>query len=160
MGGLKKTKVATPQSGTEKGKEIKIITKHVVTVSDVEKNPRLLKLLYVISLPKDGISEKGLVCVLYHMSEKNSNVGYRFNVIGGNPVSKDLLNDLTYLKYTGLVEVTEHRKLRVTGMGKEILDKVSANMQREFDELKKLFEENWSKVLPVDVEISLKARKR
>ncbi|MEM4542186.1 MAG: hypothetical protein QW159_03470 [Desulfurococcaceae archaeon] len=160
MGGLKKTKVATTQTGGEKGKEIRIVTKHVVTVSDVEKNPRLVKLLYVLSIPRDGISEKGLTYVLYYMSEKNKSIGYTFTTVGGTPVSRDLMNDLTLLKYTGLVEVDESKKLRVTGMGKELLDKVSQKMLSDFEELRKLFEENWPKVLPIDVEVSLKSRKR
>ena len=160
MGGLKKARVATPQAGGEKGKEIRIVTKHVVTVSDVEKNPRLIKLLYVLSIPRDGISEKGLTYVLYYMSEKNKSIGYTFTTVGGTPVSRDLMNDLTLLKYTGLVEVDESKKLRVTGMGKELLDKVSQKMLSDFEELRKLFEENWPKVLPIDVEVSLKSRKR
>jgi hypothetical protein len=59
MGGLKKQKVATPVSGAEKSKDVKIITRHVVTLSEVEKNPRLVTLLYIVSLAKNGISEKG-----------------------------------------------------------------------------------------------------
>lgn len=158
MGGLKKTKVATPQAGTEKGKEIRIVTKHVYTVSDVEKNPRLLKLLYVISLNKEGVSEKALAHVLHYMNSSGVNTGYKFTVIGGVPVSRDLLSDITILKYTGLVEVDASKKLRVTGQGKDLLDKVASNMQAELETLKKSFEENWGKVVPIDVEVSLKSR--
>lgn len=158
MGGLKKAKVATPQAGTEKGKEIRIVTKHVYTVSDVEKNPRLIKLLYVISLAKEGMSEKALTYVLHHMTDSGVNTGYKFIVVGGVPVSRELLNDLTILKYTGLVELDSAKKLRVTGSGKDLLDKMMPSIQSELDVIKKAFEENWNKVIPIDVEVSLKSK--
>ncbi|MEM1850735.1 MAG: hypothetical protein QXD40_06525, partial [Desulfurococcaceae archaeon] len=103
MGGLKKSKAATPQAGTEKGKEIKILTRHVITVSDILKNQRILRLLYLISLATNGISEKALAHLVYSV-EKSSNIklGYNFVLLGDTPVSKDLINDLTSLKYTGL----------------------------------------------------------
>lgn len=159
MGGLKKPKTATPQSGTEKGKEIRIVTRHVITISEVEKNPRLLKLLYVISLAKNGISEKGLAHILHYMMGSGVNLGYKFSIIGGVPTSRDLLNDLVALKYTGLVEVLANKKLQVTGQGKELLEKIVSNMAGDFEVIKKAFEENWPKVVPIDVEVSLRAQK-
>lgn len=162
MGGLKKSKVATPQTGTEKGKEIKILTRHVVTVSDILKNPRALKLLYLISLAANGISEKALAHLIYSI-EKSSDIkiGYNFVLLGDAPVSKDLINDLTSLKYTGLVEMSlKNKKLIVTGLGKEVLNKAMESIQSEIGALRKVFEETWPKVAPVDVEASLRATKR
>lgn len=160
MGGLKKQKVATPTTGSEKGKEVKIVTRHVVTLSDVEKNPRLLTLLYIISLAKNGISEKALVNLLYLMKENGLNLGYSFVVIGNTPSSKDLLGDLTVLKYTGLVEVAGNKKLVVTSLGKELLSKVASVISAQEDTIKKLYEVLYPKVVPVDVEIDLKSRAR
>ncbi|MGC8982861.1 MAG: hypothetical protein ACP5KA_03805 [Desulfurococcaceae archaeon] len=158
MGGLKKPKVATPTGGSEK--EIRIVTRHVFTAADVEKNPRLVKLLYVISLCKDGVSEKGLAHLLNHMASLNAGLGYKFDVIGGVPVSRELMNDLTVLKYTGLVEVLGNRKLRATSAGRELLEKVAPKLQGELEAIKKAFEESWPKVVPIDVEVSLKAQRR
>lgn len=162
MGGLKKTKVATPQTSTEKGKEIRIVTRHIVTASDVAKNPRALKLLYLISLAANGISEKALSHLVYNI-EKNSNVnlGYSFALLGDTPVSRDLVNDLTSLKYTGLVEMSlKNRKLVLTGLGKEVLEKAMESIQSDVDALRKAFEETWPKIAPVDVEATLKAKRR
>lgn len=162
MGGLKKQKVATPQSGAEKGKEIKIITKPVVTVSDIMKNSRALKLLYLISLTNNGISEKALTFLVYNIEKGTSiRLGYSFVTVGDIPVSKELNNDLTSLKYTGLVEVSlKNKKLIVTGIGKETLDKAVNIIQGDVETLRKVFEEVWPKVAPIDVEASLKATKR
>ncbi|MEM0001540.1 MAG: hypothetical protein QXS24_05985 [Desulfurococcaceae archaeon] len=162
MGGLKKAKVASTQTGQEKGKEIKIVSRSVVTVADIMKNQRALKLLYLISLATNGISEKALAHLVYSM-EKDSNVklGYNFVVIGDTPVSKELTNELTTLKYTGLVEVSlKNKKLYITGQGKEVLDKAASIIQDSIDGLRKVFEEIWPKIAPVDVEASLKAVKR
>ena len=160
MGGLKKQKVATPVSGSEKSKEVKIITKHVVTLSEVEKNPRLLTLLYIISLAKNGISEKALVNLIYYMRESGLNLGYNFIVISSTPTSRELLGDLTLLKYTGLVEVSQNKKLVVTSLGREVLSKVSPAISNQEDFIKKLYETLYPRIVPVDVEIDLKSRSR
>lgn len=160
MGGLKKQKVATPTSSAEKSKEVKIVTKHVVTPSDIEKNPRLITLLYIISLARNGISEKALVNLLYLMRESGVNLGYNFIVLGNTPTSKDLLGDLTLLKYAGLVEVSENKKLLITSLGKELLSKTLALLGDQESAIKKLYETLYPKVAPIDVEIDLKSRSR
>lgn len=162
MGGLKKVKTATPQAGTEKGKEIKIVTRHVITASDVLKNPRIVKLLYIISLAQDGISEKALAHLVYSM-EKDAGVklGYNFALLGGSPVSRELLNDLTSLKYTGLVEVSlKNKRLVLTGVGKEALERAVESIQSEVEAINKAFQEAWPKITPIDLEATLKASKR
>ncbi len=160
MGGLKKQKVATPVTGSEKSKDVKIVTRHVITLSDVEKNQRLLTLLYIISLAKNGISEKALVSLLYLMRENGLNLGYNFVVLGNAPSSRDLLGDLTILKYTGLVEVSDNKKLVVTSLGRELLSKVASVISPHEDAIKKLYEALYPKVAPFDVEIDLKSRSR
>lgn len=160
MGGLKKQKVATPVSGAEKSKDVKIVTRHVVTLSEVEKNPRLVTLLYIVSLAKSGISEKALVNLVYLMRENGFNLGYNFVVVGNTPTSRDLLGDLTLLKYIGLVEVAGNKKLVVTSLGRELLSKVVPVISSQEDTIKKLYEALYPKVAPVDVEIDLKSRAR
>jgi hypothetical protein len=164
VGGLKKPKISSQQAATsgEKGKEIRIVTRHVVTVNDVVKNPRLIKLLYLISLSNNGLSEKALSHLVYNIEkEQKGRFGYEFTLVGDTPVSKELLNDLTTLKYTGLVEVSiKNRKLYVTSGGREILDKIIESIKTDIDALKKSFEETWPKIAPIDVEAGLKASKR
>jgi len=162
MGGLKKSKEASTHTGQEKGKEIRIVTKPVVTVADIMKNQRAIKLLYLISLASSGISEKALAHLVYGIEKNtNSKLGYNFVVLGDTPVSKELINELTSLKYTGLVEVSlKNKKLYITSQGKEVLDKSLNTIQGSIDDLKKAFEEIWPKIAPIDVEASLKAVKR
>lgn len=162
MGGLKKQKIATPQSGGEKGKEIKIVTKHIVTVADIVKNTRALRLLYIISLAENGISERALQRLVYSIEKETGlKLGYNFTLLGDQPVSRELLNDLTSLKYTGLVEVSlKNRKLVVTGSGREVIDKSTSLIQSDIEVLKRTYTEIWPKIAPVDVEASLKATRR
>jgi len=147
-------------SGAEKSKDVKIVTRHVVTLSEVEKNPRLVALLYIVSLAKSGISEKALVSLVYLMRENGFNLGYNFVVVGNTPTSRDLLGDLTLLKYIGLVEVAGNKKLVVTSLGRELLSKVAPVISSQEDTIKKLYEALYPKVAPVDVEIDLKSRAR
>ncbi|MEM4482226.1 MAG: hypothetical protein QXK88_00210 [Desulfurococcaceae archaeon] len=160
MGGLKKSKVSTPTGSGEKGKEIKIVTRSIISASDVEKNPRLLKLLYVISLLENGISEKALVHLVRGIEEVGVKFGYTFIKLGDMLTSRELINDLTALKYTGMVEVSRGKKLVVTGVGKELLDKSSGLIQGEISTLKKAFDETWPRVAPIDLEVNLKATRR
>lgn len=163
MGGLKKPKVSSAPTATgEKGKEIKIVTRHPVTINEIMKNPRALKLLYVISLAENGISEKALVRLIYSMEkEMGIKLGYDFVTIGDTPVSKELSSELVSLKYTGLVELSlKNKKLYITGQGKEIIDKSMNVIKDSAENLRKAYSEIWPKIAPIDVEASLKASKR
>ncbi|MEM1864320.1 MAG: hypothetical protein QXN10_05415 [Desulfurococcaceae archaeon] len=143
---------------TEKSKEIKIVSKQVVTLSDIEKNPRLIKLLYIISLT-NGISEKALIQLLYLMKENGLDLNYRFINIANMISSKDVLNELVMLKYAGLIEVI-HRKIAITGLGKEFLSKKLDKLGNDAEVLKKLYSELKPKIAPIDVEIDIKARRK
>ncbi len=164
MGGLKKPKVSGQQQAgsSEKGKEIRIVAKPVVTVNDVVKNPRAIKLLYIVSLASSGISEKALANLVYLIDkEKGKLFGYNYTLIGDTPTSKELLNDLTSLKYTGLVELSlKNKKLYITSSGKEVLEKTIESIKSDVEELRKAYEEIWPRVAPIDVEAGLKASKR
>jgi hypothetical protein len=113
-----------------------------------------------VSLAKSGISEKALVNLVYLMRENGFNLGYNFVVVGNTPTSRDLLGDLTLLKYIGLVEVAGNKKLVVTSLGRELLSKVTPVISSQEDTIKKLYEALYPKVAPVDVEIDLKSRAR
>ncbi|WP_440059841.1 hypothetical protein ACSU1N_01370 [Thermogladius sp. 4427co] len=151
----------TPQQPqTTKSKELKIVTRHVVTLSDVEKNPRLIKLLYIISSFKD-ISEKALLYLLYYMHQNGYGMGYNFIVIGQVPSSKDVSSDLTVLKYLGLVEVNERKKLSISSLGREFLAKhVETTLKNEKETIDKLVNELRVKIAPVDAEVEIRVKKR
>lgn len=163
MGGLKKPKISSAPTATgEKGKEIKIVTKQAITIGDIMKNPRILKVLYLISMAENGISEKALIHLVYTIEkELGLKLGYNYVTIGGIPVSRDLSNDLTSLKYTGLVELSlKNKKLYITGQGKEVLEKSMDQIKEEAEDLRKAFTEAWPKIAPIDLEASLKTTKR
>ncbi|MET1159954.1 MAG: hypothetical protein ABWW65_03245 [Thermoprotei archaeon] len=138
-----------------KSKEIKIITKHVVTLQDIEKDLRKIKLLYIMS-EFGEISEKALQYLLYEMKNKGYDLGYNFTVVGRVPTSKELFNDLIALKYTGLVETNAIRKLVISSLGREFLEKHSSKISdEEKNNIKNLIEELRVKVKPIDVEVEM-----
>ncbi|MCY0868359.1 MAG: hypothetical protein OWQ48_03905 [Desulfurococcus sp.] len=148
------------EAGSEKSKEVKIIARQVVTPHDLERNTRAVKLLYLVSLNGgSGISEKALVNLAYLMKQSGYDLGYSFVLLGQNPSSRDLLNDLTMLKYLGFVEVNAKRKLVATGLGKEFLE-THATIISDAEVLKNLFNELKPKIAPFDVEVDVKARRR
>jgi len=142
------------QSST-KSKELKIITRHVVTINDVLKDPRKIKILYLIN-EFEEISEKALQYLVYWLkSEKNIDLGYDFLVIGNVPSSKDLKMDLVALLYVGALETNpKNKKLRVTSMGKELLGKVNLGKE-ELDKIAANAKEYEAKVKSIDAEVEL-----
>ncbi|AFL66030.1 hypothetical protein [Desulfurococcus amylolyticus] len=146
-------------TGAEKGKEIKIVTKHVVTPSDLEKNPRAVKLLYIISL-SNGISEKALMSLLYLMTQNGYDLGYSFTLLTQSPTSRDVLNELTMLKYLGFVEVGANKKLIISSAGKEFLEAHLNIVGGDAETIKKLFSDLKPKIQPLDVEVDVKTKRR
>ena len=142
------------QSST-KSKELKIITRHVVTINDVLKDPRKIRILYLIN-EFEEISEKALQYLVYWLkSEKNIDLGYDFLVIGNVPSSKDLKMDLVALLYVGALEANpKNKKLRVTGIGKELLGKVDLDKE-ELDKIVANAKEYEAKVKSIDAEVEL-----
>ncbi len=144
-------------SKPSKTKELKIITKHVVTIDDVAKDPRKLKLLYLVNALEE-ISEKALQYLIYWLkTEKQLDLGYEFLVIGNVPSSKDLKTDIVALLYVGALETNpRNKKLRVTSIGKELLEKtVTENMKPEFDRVVAAAKELEAKVKSIDAEVEL-----
>jgi hypothetical protein len=153
--------VSKPQQPqATKGKELKIVTRHVVSLTDVEKNPRLIKLLYITSLFKD-ISEKALLHLLYYMRQNGYDLGYNFIVIGQTPTSKDVSSDLAVLKYLGLLEVNEKKKLVTSSLGKEFIAKhLETTLKNEKEAIDKLVNELKVKIAPIDAEVEIKVKRR
>jgi hypothetical protein len=153
--------VSKPQQPqATKGKELKIVTRHVVSLTDVEKNPRLIKLLYITSLFKD-ISEKALLHLLYYMRQNGYDLGYNFVVIGQTPTSKDVSSDLAVLKYLGLLEVNEKKKLATSSLGKEFIVKhLETTLKNEKEAIDKLVNELKVKIAPIDAEVEIKVKRR
>ncbi len=143
-----------------KSKELKIITKHVITLKDIENDPRKIKLLYIVQ-QLGSISEKALQYLLYLMKEKGYDLGYNFVLLGNIPSSKEVLNDTLALRYVGLMETNPRRKLVVTSLGKEFLEKHNNVISdEEKDQIKKLIDELRIQIAPIDAEVEVLSRPR
>jgi len=148
------------QPATEKSKEVKIIAKQVFTLSDIEKNPRALKLLYIIN-NMGVISEKALQYLLYYMKESGVDFKYAFTTIGGAPSSRELLNEILSLKYVGLIESLPNRKIVLTGLGKEFLaGRLNALSEEEKNLLNKALGEVKPRIVPIDAEVDIKLKRQ
>ncbi len=148
------------KSSASKSKELKIITRHVITIKDIEKDPRKIKLLYIIN-QVGGISEKALQYLIYYMKEKGYDLGYSFVMLGDMPSSKGVINDTLALRYVGLAETNPRRKIVTTSLGKEFLDKHKDVIpDEEKDEIKKLAEELRPHIAPIDAEVEVMSRPR
>ena len=108
-----------------KSKELKITTKHVITIDQIRSNVRAVKLLYTIYRFGE-ITEKALIHLIKDLKEEGIDLKYTITEIAGNLVSKELREELTALLYVGLVESTvPSKKLRITSQGKEFLENIS-----------------------------------
>lgn len=151
--------LSKPTTSSGKTKEIKIVTKQIITLDDILNDPRKIKLLYIIS-EFGGLSEKALQHLIYEMKLKEYDLKYDFTLVGKIPSSKELLNDLLALKYTDLVETTSSKKITISSRGKEFLEKYGDKISSEEKEnIKKLVEELRVKIKPLDLEVEMKFRK-
>ncbi|MEM1681304.1 MAG: hypothetical protein QXT76_03280 [Sulfolobales archaeon] len=131
-------------------KELKIVARPVITVDDAIKDSKKVSVLGVVKSLGE-VSERGLISCLYILkTEKDRDLGYPFQVIGAVVNSRELLEDIRVLLYLGLLEVTEGRKLRLTSLGKELLDKLTEGQKQVLDELTKVVEEVKQRVLSED----------
>lgn len=131
-------------------KELKIVSRPVVTIEEAVKDNRKVGILSIVSNLGE-ISERGLINCLYILrTEKGKDLGYSFQVIGSAVNSRELLEDIRILLYLGLFEVTESRKLRLTSLGRELLDKLSSGQRERLEELLKVVEEVKQRVLSED----------
>ncbi len=146
------------KSSSTKSKELKIITRHVITLDDIKNDPRKIKLLYIIDTV-GGISEKALQHLIYYMKNSEYDLGYDFILLGNTPSSKMLHNDIVALLYVGLIETNPRRKLVTTSLGKEFLEKVKDNIpEDEKENIKKLIDDLRIKIAHIDMEVELSYR--
>lgn len=150
--------MSTP-GGEKKGKEIKFETRQIITPEQVMRNERLMKLLYIVGTYGE-ISEKALHTLIHDLKEAGIDLGYQFFKIGNVITSKQLKDDVVSLLYVDFLEtVGRAKKFRVTGMGREALDKTS--LPTEFvDKVKKKVEELRAKIAAIDAEVELFQRDR
>lgn len=145
-------------SSQQKTKELRIVTKHVITLDVVKNDLRKQKLLNIINAYGE-VSEKALTHLIYLLkTEKGFDLNYNFTLIAGVPSSKGIKEDLMALLYVGLLEVNpRNRKIRLTSLGKEFLannplpEDLAKNITNLVNELK-------TKVVSYDVEVDLIVR--
>ena len=127
----------------------------VITLDEIKRDERKMKLLHIINY-LGSISERALTHLLYLLKEeKGIDLGYKFVVLGGKPVSKDVLEDIRALLYVGLIENNpKNRKLQITSNGLEFLEK-NQLPKEVMDDVYQAIEELKPKILPIDAEVEL-----
>jgi uncharacterized protein YwgA len=143
--------------GPGKGKELKIVTRHVVTIDQVRGDKAKVRLLHTIKAYGE-ISEKALQHLVYEMKEAGVDLGYDFTVIGNVPFSKKLREDIVALLYVGLLETNpKNKKLRVTSMAVSDFLPTVPLPEEETKKIEETVEQLRSKVASIDAEVELAA---
>jgi len=149
--------LSQPGSQT-KSKELKLVTKQVVTSDSVKEDKRKLQLLYLIS-NFDGISEKALLYAISELKNKGLDLGYNIVTLGNNVTSPQVKDDLTALLYLGLLENDQAKMLKVSSNGKDFLE--SNPVDEAFkNQLTTLIQELKEKIKAIDEEQRLRSRRR
>jgi hypothetical protein len=149
--------LSQPGSQT-KSKELKLVTKQVVTSDSVREDKRKLQLLYLIS-NFDGISEKALLYAISELKNKGLDLGYNIVTLGNNVTSPQVKDDLTALLYLGLLENDQAKMLKVSSNGKDFLE--SNPVDEAFkNQLTSLIQELKEKIKAIDEEQRLRSRRR
>ncbi|MEM0361057.1 MAG: hypothetical protein QXT01_03080 [Sulfolobales archaeon] len=143
----------------KQSKELKIVTRPVVTIDSIKGDIAKLKLLHIIK-HLNSVSEKALTYLIHLLqSEAKVQLKYSFINIGGIPCSKQLRDDINVLLYLGLVETDSvSRKLKLTSSGVEFLEKHGLSGE-ELKTLLTSVDELKSKISSIDAEADLSARK-
>ena len=144
--------------GTQKSKELKLVTKQVITPDALKEDKRKQQLLYILNV-LNGISEKGLITALYEMKQKGLDLGYNFTVLGNNVFSPQVKEDLTTLLYLGLVENEQGKRLKVTSNGLELLEKLQFEDAFK-NQVASVWNEVKTKVQAIDQEQKLRTQRR
>jgi hypothetical protein len=149
--------LSQPGSQT-KSKELKLVTKQVVTPDSVKEDKRKLQLLYLIS-NFDGISEKALLYAISELKNRGLDLGYNIVTLGNNVTSPQVKDDLTALLYLGLLEIDQAKTLKVSSNGKDFLE--SNPVDEAFkNQLTSLIQELKEKIKAIDEEQRLRSRRR
>jgi molybdopterin converting factor small subunit len=105
-------------SGKSSGKELRIVTKKVVSEDLVKKDAKKMKLLKIIN-ELNQISERSLTKLLYLLkNEKNVDLGYKFIMLGDSPSSREVAEDLRILlsyKYPQIKDILKISRFAVNG---------------------------------------------
>ncbi len=137
------------------GKELKIVTRHPITVDDVRRDERKVRLLHIIRLYGE-ITEKALQHLVYELGQKGFDTGYEFSMIGGVPSSRSLRDSLIALLYTGLLETNpRNKKLRLTSTALEEFLPTAKMPEEDLEKLKELIEDLRPKISAIDAEVEL-----
>ncbi|ARM75966.1 hypothetical protein [Acidianus manzaensis] len=149
------------QSGpsSTKTKELKNVSKQVISPTVLKEDKRKLQLLYIIK-SIGSISERAIIALLYDASQKGLNLGYEFNVIGNNVFSPTLKEDITSLLYLGYIETDPaNKKLKISSNGEEALEENKTNIDDNFkNQLNQILSELKAKITALDEEYTLKLR--
>ena len=149
--------MSQPGSQT-KSKELKLVTKQVVTPDSVKEDKRKLQLLYLIS-NFDGISEKALLYAISELKNKGLDLGYNIVTLGNNVTSPQVKDDLTALLYLGLLEIDQAKMLKVSSNGKDFLENNPVDEAFK-NQLTSLIQELKEKIKAIDEEQRLRSRRR
>lgn len=143
----------------KQSKELKIVTRPVVTIDSIKGDATKLKLLHIIK-HLSSVSEKALTYLVHLLqSEAKIQLKYSFINVGGVPCSKQLRDDINVLLYLGLVETDAvSRKLKLTSNGVEFLEKHGLSGE-ELKTLLASVDELKNKISSIDAEADLSARK-
>ena len=111
------------QPNQQKSKDLKIVSKQVISPNVINEDKRKLQLLYILK-QVNKLTEKSIILLLYELKQKGIDLGYQFNVIGNNVFSSMIKEDLTSLLYLGLIENDPiSKKISVSNNGIEVLEK-------------------------------------
>ncbi len=142
-----------------KSKELKNVSKQVITPSILKEDKRKLELLYIIKV-LNTISERALTTLLYEAKDKGLDLKYEFNTIGNNIFSPSIKEDITSLLYLGLIETDPAtKKLKLSTDGEEALESNLASIDDSFkNQLNQILTDVKNKIVAIDEEYSLKLR--
>ncbi|ACP36086.1 conserved hypothetical protein [Sulfolobus islandicus L.S.2.15] len=145
------------QPGQQKSKDVKMVSKQVISTNIINEDKRKLQLLYIIR-QIGKLTEKSIIMLLYELKQKGVDLGYQFNVIGNNVFSLMAKEDLTSLLYLGLIENDPvSKKIGISNNGIEILDKT--HIEEDFkNKVAQALNEIKTKILAYDEEYNLKIK--
>lgn len=140
--------------GSGKSKELKIVTRHVITLDQVKGDKAKLMLLHAIKAYGE-ITEKALQHLVHELQQSGVEMGYEFIMIGNTPSSKRLREDVVALLYVGLLETNpKNKKLRLTPMAEsEFLSQV--RLPEEVEKVSEAVEQVRAKISAIDAEVEL-----
>lgn len=137
-------------------KELRIITRPVVTIEDIKSNDRLKRLVYIMGLYGE-ITERGLQHLIYEVQKAGYELGYSFLTIKNMVSSKTLREDVVELLYVGILESDPRsKKFKLTSQGQEFLSEISSSIpSEEAEKVRGMVEEVRAKITTIDAEAEL-----